>query len=195
MMRNAEIVRNTSETRIDLSLCIDGKGERNVDTGIGFFDHMLDLFAKHGQFDLRLAVKGDLNVDEHHTMEDTGIALGEAFAAAVGDKAGICRYATQFVPMDEALAMASIDFSGRPYLNYCVSCPDETVGGINVQIFEEFFRAFAMSAKLTMHVCVFYGTNSHHMIEAVFKAVTRAIRFALENDPRAQGIPSTKGVL
>ena len=194
-MRSADIERNTNETRIDLSLIIDGKGERSINTGIGFFDHMLDLFAKHGLFDLRLAVRGDLNVDEHHTIEDTGIALGEAFTAAVGDKAGINRYATEYVPMDEAMAMVSLDFSGRPYLNYNVKCPDETVGGVNVQVFEEFFRAFAMSARVTMHISVLYGTNSHHMIEAVFKAVTRALRFALEKDPRADGIPSTKGVL
>jgi len=194
-MRTAEIIRDTSETRIKLQIDLDGSGKRSVDTGLGFFDHMLDLFARHGLFDMSLKVNGDTNVDEHHTMEDTGIALGEAFAAAVGDKAGINRYATEFVPMDETLAMCSLDFSGRPLLQYSVCCPEEMVGGIGSQMFEEFFRAFAMSAKLTLHISVLYGTNTHHMIEGVFKAVARALRFALESDPRSEGIPSTKGVL
>lgn len=194
-MRKAEIIRETSETSIRLSIDLDGDGTRSVDTGVGFFDHMLDLFARHGLFNMSLQVKGDTHVDEHHTMEDTGIALGEAFARAVGDKAGINRYATEFVPMDETLAMASLDFSGRPYLQYSVNCPDEMVGEVTSQMFEEFFRAFAMSAKLTLHISVLYGTNTHHMIEAVFKAVARALRFALESDPRSTGIPSTKGVL
>lgn len=194
-MRSAEIQRNTNETKIGLSLEIDGDGSRRISTGIGFFDHMLDLFAKHGLFDLDLNVSGDLHVDEHHTVEDVGIVLGEALAQAVGDKAGINRYATQFVPMDEALAFVSVDFSGRAYLQYSVDCPDQLVGGISSQIFEEFFRAFATAAKLTLHIGVMYGSNTHHMIEAVFKAVARAIRFALEDDPRNSGIPSTKGVL
>jgi len=194
-MRTAEITRKTSETSIALKLNIDGTGERTIDTGIGFFDHMLDLFARHGLLDLTLAVKGDLNVDEHHTIEDTGIALGEAFAAAVGDKAGICRYATEFVPMDEALAMVNVDFSGRALLQYSVMCPDETVGGVPSQMFEEFFRAFATAAKITLHISSLYGVNTHHIIEGVFKATARALRFALESDPRSTAIPSTKGVL
>lgn len=194
-MRNAEIIRETNETSIKLVLNIDGDGTRKIKTGIGFFDHMLDLFSKHGLFDLSLAVNGDLNVDEHHTIEDVGIALGDAFLTAVGDKAGISRYATEYVPMDETLAFASLDFSGRPYLHYDVSCPDQLVGGISSQIFEEFFRAFAMSAKITLHIRVMYGKNTHHMIEGVFKAVGRALRFALEEDPRVDGVPSTKGVL
>lgn len=194
-MRSAEIQRNTNETKIGLSLEIDGDGARRINTGIGFFDHMLDLFAKHGLFDIDLNVSGDLHVDEHHTVEDVGIVLGEAFAQAVGDKAGICRYATQFVPMDEALAFVSVDFSGRAFLQYSVDCPDRTVGGISSQIFEEFFRAFATGAKITLHIGVLYGSNTHHMIEAVFKAVARALRFALEDDPRNSSIPSTKGVL
>lgn len=194
-MRTAEITRNTSETGIQLMLDIDGDGTRQISTGLGFFDHMLDLFAKHGLFDLSLSVQGDIDVDEHHTIEDTGIALGEAFASAAGDKSGISRYSTQFLPMDEALAFASVDFSGRPYLQYSVKCPDEQVGGVNAQIFEEFFRAFAMSAKATLHISALYGSNSHHIIEAVFKAVARALRFALDQDPRVNGIPSTKGVL
>ncbi len=194
-MRKSEIERKTNETNILLSLNIDGDGTRKIDTGIGFFDHMLDLFAKHGLFDLTLSVKGDLNVDEHHTVEDTGLVLGKAFARAAGDKAGIYRYAAEYVPMDEALAMASVDFSGRPYLKYNVVCPDELVGGVSAQVFEEFFRAFVTTAKITLHICVFYGDNTHHMIEAVFKAAARALRFALEKDGRAKGIPSTKGVL
>ncbi len=194
-MRCAEIQRDTSETKIKLSLNIDGEGKRQISTGIGFFDHMLDLLARHGLLDLILNAQGDLNVDEHHTIEDVGIVLGEAFAAAVGDKAGISRYATQFVPMDETMAFVSLDFSGRAYLQYAVNCPDQTVGNIPVQLFEEFFRAFAVNAKLTMHISVLYGTNTHHMIEAVFKAVGRALRFALESDPCCSGIPSTKGVL
>jgi imidazoleglycerol-phosphate dehydratase len=194
-MRKAEIERKTSETSISLALTIDGNGEKQIDTGIGFFDHMLELFAKHGLFDLSLAVKGDTRVDEHHTIEDTGIALGEAFAQAAGDKSGISRYASQFLPMDEALAFVCIDFSGRPYLRYEVYCPDDSVGGINPQIFEEFFRAFAMSAKITLHIEVINGTNTHHILEAVFKGAARTLRFALEKDPRASGIPSTKGVL
>lgn len=195
MKRNSEITRKTSETNIELKLCIDGDGTRQISTGLGFFDHMLDLFAKHGLFDISLSVKGDLRVDEHHTVEDTGLVLGEAFVAAAGDKSGISRYATQYLPMDEALVYASIDFSGRPFLKYDIKCPDDLVGGINVQVFEEFFRAFAMSAKLTLHIGMMSGSNSHHIIEAVFKAVARALRFALESDPRVSGIPSTKGVL
>lgn len=194
-MRSAEIQRNTNETAIALSLELDGDGARRISTGIGFFDHMLELFAKHGLFDLEINVKGDLSVDEHHTVEDVGIVLGEAFAQAAGDKAGINRYATQFVPMDEALAFASVDFSGRAYLQYSVDCPDQLVGGVSSQIFEEFFRAFSIAAKITLHICVFYGSNTHHMLEAVFKAAGRALRFALEDDPRNSGIPSTKGVL
>lgn len=194
-MRTAEINRETNETSIKLNLNIDGSDKREIETGIGFFDHMLDLFAKQGKFDLSLKAKGDLNVDEHHTIEDTGIALGEAFAKAIGDKKGINRYATQFVPMDEALAMVSLDFSGRAFLQYSVECIDNMVGGIPAQIFEEFFRAFASGTGLTLHISVLYGVNTHHMIEAVFKAVGRAVRLALENDPRETGIPSTKGVL
>jgi len=194
-MRSAEIQRDTNETSIVLSLEIDGEGKRAINTGIGFFNHMLDLFTKHGLFNLSLNVNGDLEVDEHHTVEDVGIVLGEAFAQAVGDKAGICRYATQFVPMDEALAFVSVDFSGRAFLQYSVQCPDQLVGGISSQIFEEFFRAFTTAAKITLHINVPYGSNTHHMIEAVFKAVGRALRFALEDDPRNSGIPSTKGVL
>lgn len=194
-MRNASIERNTSETKISLCLELDGDGTYAIDTGIGFFDHMLSLFARHGLFDITLKVKGDLNVDAHHTIEDTGIVLGEAFAQAAGDKKGISRYASQFIPMDETLAFASVDFSGRAYLQYGVQCSEALVGGLDAQIFEEFFRAFAMGAKITLHTGVLYGTNGHHMIEAVFKACARALRFALESDPRQSGIPSTKGVL
>jgi len=194
-MRKARIERKTSETDIKLSLDLDGTGKRSVDTGIGFFDHMLELFAKHGLFDIDITVKGDTRVDEHHTVEDTGIALGEAFLTAAGDKSGICRYASQFVPMDEALCFACADISGRPFLRYEVFCPDESVGGLNPRIFEEFFRAFSSSAKITLHIESLEGANTHHIIESVFKAAARALRFALEKDDRAQGVPSTKGVL
>lgn len=194
-MRKSEITRDTNETKIALKLNIDGGDKREIDTGLGIFDHMLDLFAKQGKFDLSLKVTGDLNIDEHHTVEDVGIALGDAFAQAIGDKKGIYRYATQFVPMDETLAMVSLDFSGRVFLQYSVDFFDAALGGINAQIFEEFFRAFASSAKLTLHISVLYGVNTHHIIEAVFKAVGRAVRFALQSDPRESGIPSTKGVL
>lgn len=194
-MRSAEILRETSETRVSLRLELDGEGQRKIDTGIGFFDHMLNLFALHGLLNMALSVKGDTGVDEHHTIEDTGLVLGEAFAKAVGDKAGIRRYATQFVPMDETLAFASVDVSGRAHLVYDVACPGELVGGVTAQVFEEFFRAFATAARITLHIGVLYGANTHHMIEAVFKAAARALRFALEDDPRSPGIPSTKGVL
>jgi len=194
-MRSAQIQRKTNETSIEIKLEIDGTGVRRISSGIGFFDHMLDLFAKHGLFDIEFNAAGDLNVDEHHTIEDAGIVLGEAFAKAVGDKKGICRYSTQFVPMDESLAFVSVDFSGRAYLKYDVDCPEPIVGGISSQVFEEFFRAFVTSANATMHIIVPYGANTHHMIEAVFKAAGRALRFALEKDPRNGGIPSTKGVL
>jgi len=194
-MRIAEISRKTNETDIYVKLNIDGTGVRQINTGIGFFDHMLDQLARHGLIDLTLTVKGDLNVDEHHTIEDTGIALGEAFAAAMGDKAGISRFATQFVPMDEALACVSVDVSGGADLHYNVDCPDVTVGGLPSQLFEEFFRAFASSARITLHVNALYGVNTHHILESVFKASGRPLRFALEIDPRSSGIPSTKGVL
>lgn len=194
-MRTASIKRQTGETNILLDINIDDAAKREISTGIGFLDHMLDLFAKQAKISLTLNVEGDLNVDEHHTVEDTGIALGEALAQAVGDKKGIYRYSTQFIPMDEALAMVSLDFSGRPYLQYSVDCYDQTVGGVPAQLFEEFLRAFATNAGLTLHISVLYGENMHHMIEAVFKALGRAVRFALEKDPREKGIPSTKGVL
>lgn len=194
-MRKAEVERKTNETDIKLVLCLDGAGKKKIDTGIGFFDHMLELFAKHGLFDINLSVKGDTRVDEHHTIEDTGLALGEAFLKAAGDKRRISRYASQFIPMDEALCFACVDFSGRPYVKYDVFCPDEQVGGINPQVFEEFFRAFASSAKITLHIESLEGTNTHHIIESVYKAVARSLRFALEIDTRAEGVPSTKGVL
>ena len=194
-MRIADISRDTNETKIKLNLDIDNPDKRDISTGIGFFDHMLDLFAKQGKLSLTLKVDGDLKVDEHHTVEDVGIVLGQAFAQAIGDKKGIYRYSTQFIPMDEAMAMVSLDFSGRAYLQYSVDCSETTVGGMPVQIFEEFFRAFSSAAGLTLHIGVLYGTNNHHIIEAVFKALGRAVRFALEADPREKGIPSTKGVL
>ena len=188
-MRKAEITRNTSETQIALALNIDGSGKSDVRTGIGFLDHMLTLFARHGLFDLTLQCTGDLQVDEHHTVEDIGIVLGQALARAMGDKCGIRRYAGMGLPMDETLVRAILDVSGRPYLVY--DAPEDEC----VQLYEEFFRAFAFNAGITLHVKVEYGRNAHHIVEAMFKAVARCLRTALEIDPRETGVPSTKGVL
>lgn len=187
-MRKAEIKRETRETNIALSINLDGKGEKNINTGVGFFDHMLECFAVHGCFDLNVEAKGDLYVDDHHTIEDVGICLGKAFAEAAGDLKGIKRFATFFVPMDESLARVSLDFSKRPYLVYDVP---ET----ELYIYEEFFRAFAFNAGLTLHIGVLYGKNAHHIIEAVFKACARALREALSKDDRIVGVASSKGVL
>ena len=190
-MRTAQIERMTSETKISAWLELDGKGKYTVDTGIGFFDHMLSLFAKHGSFDLQMQCKGDLYVDAHHTIEDAGIVLGQAFNQALSDRSGITRYASKFIPMDEALAFACVDVSGRPYflLEGCDELSDE------MQLYEEFFRAFAMNALITLHIRVHYGKNAHHIIEAVFKAVARVMREAASIDEKADGVPSTKGTL
>jgi imidazoleglycerol-phosphate dehydratase len=190
-MRKACIERKTSETQIKAALTLDGKGAYAVDTGIGFFDHMLSLFAKHGGFDLDLNCKGDLRVDNHHTVEDVGIVLGQAFRQAMGDMAGITRYADKTIPMDEALAFACVDISGRPFLVYEAG---EDIGE-DMQLYEEFWRAFAVHAGITLHIRVLYGRNAHHMIEAIFKAAARTMREAVTIDPRVEGIPSTKGTL
>lgn len=190
-MRNAFVERKTAETQVKVALSLDGKGQYSVDTGIGFFDHMLSLFAKHGGFDLELTCKGDLHVDSHHTVEDAGIVLGQAFRQALSDMKGIRRYADKHIPMDEALAFACVDISGRPYLVY-----EANEGNAEeMQLYEEFWRAFSVHAALTLHIGVRYGKNSHHMVEAVFKAVARALREAVEIDPKEQGVPSTKGTL
>lgn len=195
MSRSAEILRKTAETDIQLSLQLDGQGSSRIDTGIGFFDHMLVLFAKHGLFDLQVACSGDLAVDGHHTVEDIGIALGQAFGKAFGDKAGIKRYGTAFVPMDEALAMVSLDISGRPYLVYDVQTPAAQIGEYDCELTEEFLRALAVHAGLTLHVKLLSGKNSHHIVEAIFKALGRALDEATRKDERIVGVMSTKGML
>jgi imidazoleglycerol-phosphate dehydratase len=195
MSRTATIERNTFETKIRLSIDLDGEGKSQLKTGIGFFDHMLTLFSKHSLVDLKLEVDGDLHIDAHHSVEDTGIALGKALVQAVGDKAGIRRYGHAVVPMDESLATAAIDLSGRPFLVYRAALPPILVGQFPTELAEEFFRGFSSAGLLNLHLEVPYGTNAHHMIEAMFKATGRALRQAVESDPRAKGIPSTKGVL
>lgn len=196
MERKAEITRDTTETKIAVSLNIDGSGVYNIKTGVGFFDHMLELFAKHGMIDLALTCDGDLHIDAHHSVEDSGIALGKAILASLGDKRGISRFGTAFVPMDEALCQVSLDVSGRPFLVYSAPPMREKLGNFETELVEEFLRALAVNAGLTMHVTVHHGTNAHHMIEGVFKALGRAMRQAFEPDARAKGrIPSTKGTL
>lgn len=194
-MRQAEITRKTAETKIAVRFNADGGGEANVDTGIGFFDHMLILLAKHGLFDMTVECKGDLVVDGHHTVEDIGIALGQAIRGALGDKAGIRRYGTSFVPMDEALARVSLDISGRPYLVYEVGELAPMIGTFDSQLTEEFLRALSVHAGLTLHVTLLHGKNAHHIVEAICKALGRALGEAVRIDPRIQGVMSTKGVL
>lgn len=196
MPREATIERTTKETRITTRLSIDGSGESKIDTGIPFFDHMLTLFARHGLFDLDLQAKGDIEVDFHHTVEDAGITLGQALTKALGDKAGISRYGSAYVPMDEALARAVIDLSGRPYLAYEPPDAIEAIGGkFSFQLVEEFLRAFSVHGGMNLHVDILAGRDAHHMAEAVFKALARALDQATRLDPRVQGVPSTKGVL
>lgn len=194
-MRQSQIERATKETAVKINVNLDGDGKANVNTGIGFFDHMLNLFAAHGRFDLNVECKGDLEVDGHHSVEDIGIALGAAIKKALGDKRGINRYGTFYLPMDEALAFVSLDISGRPFLVCELGALAPMVGTFDTQLTEEFLRAFAFNAGITLHVKVLYGSNSHHKIEAVFKALGHALRIAVENDPRMNDIPSTKGSL
>ncbi|WP_271789160.1 imidazoleglycerol-phosphate dehydratase HisB [Commensalibacter communis] len=194
--RQTSIHRQTSETDIQLTLNIDGTGKSNINTGIGFFDHMLTALSKHSLFDLDLVVKGDLHIDDHHSVEDTGIALGQAFRQVIGDKKGICRFGQATVPLDEALSEVIIDISGRPYLAWDVSFPTQKIGQMDTELFEEFFRGFVMSAHINLHAIRRAGRNSHHIAEATFKATARALRCACELDARAlNNIPSTKGVL
>lgn len=196
MSRKSSLDRKTSETKIHLELDVDGSGVSNVATGIGFFDHMLTLFAKHGLFDLTVEAVGDLQVDYHHTVEDVGIVLGQAFAKALGDKSGIRRYGTFYVPMDEALVRVVIDLSGRPYLAYDVPPAVEPVGGnFSFQLVEEFLRAFTTNIAANVHVSILAGRDAHHMAEGVFKALARALDLATSHDPRVTGVPSTKGLL
>ena len=195
-MRTAQINRKTAETDIQLSLNLDGTGKSAVDTGCGFLDHMLTLFSKHGRFDLNLTCKGDTYVDDHHTVEDVGISLGQAFKEALGDKKGICRYGDKILPMDEALILSAVDLSGRGYLGYNLEIPTEKVGSFDTELVEEFWLGFIRNAECTLHICQLAGSNSHHIIEGAFKSVGRSLRQAVAIDPAcADEIPSTKGVL
>lgn len=195
-MRNAAITRRTTETDITLMLNLDGTGETSISTGIGFLDHMLTLFARHGRFDLILTCTGDTHVDDHHSAEDIAIALGAAFSQALGDKRGICRYGSMLLPMDEALVLCAADISGRSLLRYGLSLPSQKVGTFDTELVEEFFLAFTRTADVTLHLRQLDGTNTHHIIEAAFKGFGRAMRQAVALDPALRDeIPSTKGVL
>lgn len=194
-LRKAEVCRLTGETDIVVEVNLDGEGTYTIDTGIGFFDHMLCLMSKHSITDLNIKAKGDLYVDGHHTVEDVGITFGKCIEKALGDKSGIKRYGTSFVPMDEALAMVSMDISGRPFLVFDAEFNSERVGEMDAELVEEFFRAVAVNAGITLHVKVLYGKNTHHMIEGIFKAFGRALREAVTKDERIKGVMSTKGSL
>jgi imidazoleglycerol-phosphate dehydratase len=195
MARHASISRTTKETDIQLEFVIDGEGKAELDTGVPFLAHMLDLFAKHGHFNLTVRAKGDTDVDDHHTTEDIGICLGQALREALGDKKGIKRYGNAFVPMDEALAQVVVDLSNRPHFEFRGQFPSEKVGTFDVELVHEFLWKLALEARMNLHVIVHYGRNTHHMIEAVFKALGRALDEATMIDPRVKGIPSTKGML
>lgn len=195
MNRLAEIKRKTNETNIELRLNLDGEGCFKGSTGIGFLDHMLTLFSKHSFIDLEMKAKGDLEVDCHHTVEDIGIALGNALCRALGDKAGIKRYGTSFVPMDEALAEIHLDISGRPFLIFDAQFTVDKLGSFDTEMVEEFFRAFAFNGGVTLHARILYGKNNHHMIEALFKAMGRALSEAISIDSRIKGVMSSKGIL
>ena len=195
-MRTAEIVRNTAETKISLSLKLDGTGKSDIRTKVGFLDHMLTLFAKHGRFDLTVSCDGDTWVDDHHTVEDVGIALGQAFAMALGDKRGITRYGNMILPMDESLILTAVDISGRSYLGYELDIPTQKVGSFDTELVEEFWLGFVRNAQCTLHIRKLAGTNSHHIIEGAFKSAGRSLRAAVAiEEVFANEIPSTKGVL
>jgi imidazoleglycerol-phosphate dehydratase len=195
-MRKAEVVRHTKETQIRVSLDLDGRGAARLATGLPFLEHMLDQLARHGMLDLEIDAKGDLHIDAHHTVEDVGITLGQAFAKAIGDKAGVRRFGHAYVPLDEALSRAVIDLSGRPGLAYHVKFTRALIGEFDVDLVHEFFQGFVNHALVTLHIDNLRGDNAHHQCETVFKAFARALRLAVEPDPRAQGtIPSTKGAL
>ena len=195
MARTAKIDRQTRETQIRLELNLDGSGAGSWKTGVGFFDHMLELFARHGALDLTVEAKGDLHVDQHHTVEDTGICLGQAIKQALGDKAGIRRYGHFTLPMEETLCTTAIDLSGRYYLVFNAPFTSQKIGDFDTELFEDFFQAFAANALCNLHVLVHYGRNSHHIAEAIFKSTARSLRQAIEADPRMTGVPSTKGTL
>ncbi|WP_322923621.1 imidazoleglycerol-phosphate dehydratase HisB [Paenibacillus campi] len=194
-VRRADISRKTNETDIQLALQVDGTGQAEIETDVPFLNHMLDLFTKHGHFDLAVKAQGDIEIDDHHTVEDIGICLGQTLREALGDKRGIKRYANVFIPMDEALAQVVIDVSNRPHFEYRAEYPSAQVGSFQVELVHEFLWKLALEARITLHVIVHYGKNTHHMIEAVFKALGRAIDEATSIDPRVTGVPSTKGVL
>ncbi|WHX74861.1 imidazoleglycerol-phosphate dehydratase HisB [Bacillus safensis] len=194
-MRQAKTARKTNETNISLALEIDGEGKADIQTDVPFMTHMLDLFTKHGHFNLTVDAKGDTDVDDHHTTEDIGIVLGQMFKEALGDKKGIKRYGTSFVPMDETLAQVVVDLSNRPHLEMRAAFPSQKVGTFDTELVHEFLWKFALEARINLHVIVHYGTNTHHIIEAIFKAIARALDEATTIDPRVKGIPSTKGML
>ena len=194
-MRIGKVNRATKETRVEVELNLDGAGVTEIDSGIGFFNHMLNLFAAHGQFDLKIFCAGDLEVDGHHSVEDIGISLGAALKEALGDKRGITRYGTFFLPMDETLALVSLDISGRPFLVCEVGELAPMIGNFDTELVEEFLRAFAFNAGITLHVKILYGKNSHHKVEAIFKALGHALRSAVTVDEKIRGVPSTKGIL
>lgn len=195
MGRTAAISRKTGETNIQLSFNVDGEGVAEIDTGVPFMNHMLDLFTKHGQFNLTVQANGDIEVDDHHTTEDIGICLGMALKDALGDKKGIKRYGNSFVPMDETLAQVVIDLSNRPHLEFRAEFPSDKVGTFDTELVHEFLWKLALEARMNLHVVLHYGKNTHHMIEAIFKALARALDEATTIDPRIKGIPSTKGML
>ena len=195
-MRTGEVTRNTAETDIKLSLNLDGTGNSNISTGVGFLDHMLELFARHGKIDLDVTCKGDTHVDSHHSVEDIGICLGTAFSQALGEARGICRYSDVTLPMDEALVLCAIDISGRSYLSLEITLPDRAVGAMDTELFEEFLQAFVRKAGLTVHIRMLEGKNAHHILEACFKALARALRAAVKIDDELKDeIPSTKGTI
>lgn len=195
MPRTATITRNTRETQIRLELNLDGSGQGSWQTGVGFLDHMLELFTRHGAFDLKVEAKGDLQVDQHHTVEDVGICLGQAVKQALGDKAGIRRYGHFTLPMEETLATTAIDLSGRYYLAFQAAFDSPKIGDFDTELVEDFWQAFAANALCNLHILIHYGRNSHHKSEAIFKSAARALRMAVESDPRITGVPSTKGTL
>ena len=195
MTRQAQVTRNTNETQISVSINLDGDGKGKLATGVGFLDHMLDQIARHGVFDLEVSAKGDLHIDAHHTVEDVGITLGQAFAKAVGDKAGVRRYGHAYVPLDEALSRVVVDLSGRPGLDMKIDFVRARIGEFDVDLVREFFQGFVNHALVTLHIDNLKGDNAHHQAETAFKAFGRALRMAVERDPRVSGVPSTKGSL
>ncbi len=194
--RSGSVSRKTKETSIDVTLVLDGTGHSAIETGIGFFDHMLDQLARHSLMDIDVKADGDLHIDTHHTVEDCGWAIGAAFAEAIGDRSGICRYGSFYLPMDEAMSRVAVDVSGRPFLVWQVDFTADIIGEMDTEVFREFFQAFSQAAGITLHAQILYGVNNHHMIESCFKALARALRIAVTVDPREAGrVPSTKGVL